>query len=112
MDVFKSQTRAAIKRFLDCRISFPDCIAALNAALADLAPRLTGEQIGPLRALMAENNDIVMKEMERRGPLPLDPRILTALGDGITFLEPRPGEVLYAQGGPAEAVFYIQKGRV
>ena len=57
-----------LKRFLAHRLSFPDCIAALDAALANLIPRLTGEQIAPLRAVMLANNEIVTKEMERRGP--------------------------------------------
>jgi CRP/FNR family cyclic AMP-dependent transcriptional regulator len=112
MEVYKRETRAAIRRFLERRLSFPDCIAALNAALSDLTPRLSGEQIAPLRALMAENNDIVMKEMEKRGPLPFDPMTLAALGNGITLSDCRAGEVLYAQGDSGDAVFYIQKGRV
>jgi len=57
-----------IERFLDHRLSFPDCIAALDAALAGLIPRLTGKQLAPLRVLLLANNETVMKEMERRGP--------------------------------------------
>jgi hypothetical protein len=68
MEVYERETRAVIDRFLHHEISFPDCIAALDAALADLIPRLTSEQLAPLRALMLANNEIVMKEMERRGP--------------------------------------------
>lgn len=66
MEVYKRETQEVIKRFLDHRLSFPDCIAALGAALADVIPRLTAEQMTPLRALMLANNDKVMKEMERR----------------------------------------------
>lgn len=112
MQVFKRETREVIKCFLEHKISFPECIAALNAALADLTPRLTAEQITPLRALILENNDIVMKEMERRGPPPFDRRILAALGDGVELSDYRSGEVLYRQGDTGETVFYIQKGRV
>ena len=68
MEVYKSETREVIIRFLENRLSFPDCIAGLDAALAGLIPRLGGEQIVPLRALMLANNEIVMQEMERRGP--------------------------------------------
>ena len=57
-----------IKRFLNHRLSFPECIAALDSALADLIPRLTGGQSTRLRIVMLANNEIVMKEMERRGP--------------------------------------------
>jgi hypothetical protein len=66
MELYKREARRTIKRFLDHRLSFSDCIAALDAALADCIPRLTAEQIAPLRALVLANNDIVMKEMERR----------------------------------------------
>jgi hypothetical protein len=68
MEIYKSETQAVIERFLRHELSFPDCIAALDAALAEFIPRLTGEQLAPLRALMLVNNETVMKEMERRGP--------------------------------------------
>src|ERR1700737_4487658 len=112
MEVYRSESREVIKRFLDHRLSFPDCIAALDAKLADLTPRLTGEQIAPLRALMLENNDKVMKEMERRGPAPLDPKFWETLGDGVTVSEYRLGQVVYRQGDSGDALYYIQKGRV
>lgn len=66
MEVYKSETREIIKRFRARRISFPDCIAALDAALAGLVPRLTESQMAPLRALLLANNETVMKEMEKR----------------------------------------------
>jgi CRP/FNR family transcriptional regulator, cyclic AMP receptor protein len=50
--------------------------------------------------------------MEGRGPLPFDPGILAALGNGMTLSECRRGEVLYTQGDSGETVFYVQKGRV
>ena len=112
MEAYKSETREVIRRFLGHRLSFPDCIAALDDALADLTSRLSGEQIAPLHALILENNQIVMKEMERRGPPPFDPKILAAFGDGITASDYRSGQLIYAQGDSGEAVFYIQKGRV
>jgi CRP/FNR family cyclic AMP-dependent transcriptional regulator len=112
MEAYKAETRALIKRFLKHKLSFQDCLAALDSSLADLTSRLTGEQIAPLRALIMENNAIVMKEMERRGPQAFDPKILAALGDGITLADYRPGHVLYSQGDLGDAVFYIRKGRV
>jgi hypothetical protein len=42
--------------------------------LADLVPRLSGEELAELRALMLANNEIVMKEMERRGPPKENPK--------------------------------------
>src|ERR1700687_3366212 len=41
-----------------------------------------------------------------------DPKILAALGDGITVSDYRQGQVIYAQGDSGDAVYYIQKGRV
>jgi CRP/FNR family transcriptional regulator, cyclic AMP receptor protein len=112
MEVYKRETREVIKRFLNRRLSFDDCMGALDAALAGLTSRLTGEQIAPLRALILENNDIVMKEMQRRGPRPFDPKILAALGDGIRVIDYRAGQVIFEQGESGDAVSYIQKGRV
>ena len=112
MEVYKNETERAIKRFLNHRLSFDGCMAALDSALTDLTSRLTGEQIAPLRALILENNDIVMKEMERRGTPLFDAKILAALGDGIAVSDYRRGQVIYAQGDSGDAVFYIEKGRV
>ena len=112
VEVYKNETREIIRRFLNHRLSFHECLAALDAALADLTPRLTDEQIASLRPFVIENNDIVMKEMARRGPPPFDREILDALGDGIKVSAYRPGQVVYAQGDYGDAVFYIQKGRV
>jgi hypothetical protein len=66
MDVFKSETREIIRRFLARQLGFPRCIAMLDSALADVRPRLTSEQLPVLRALVLTNNETVMKEMERR----------------------------------------------
>jgi CRP/FNR family cyclic AMP-dependent transcriptional regulator len=112
MEVYKSETREVIKRFLSHRLSFQDCMGALDAALADLTPRLTGDEIAELRALMLQNNELVMKEMERRGPPPFDPQNVAALVDGITVSDYRPGQLIYQQGDSGESVFYILKGRV
>jgi hypothetical protein len=67
MEVYKRKTREIVRSFLRHQRSFPDCIAALDAALADLIPRLKDGELAPLRALMLANNETVMKEMERRG---------------------------------------------
>jgi hypothetical protein len=67
MEVYKSETKEVLSRFLGRRLSFPACIAALDAALAGLLPRLRADELPALRELMLANNAIVMKEMERRG---------------------------------------------
>jgi hypothetical protein len=69
MEAYERQTGRVIKRFLSRKLSFPGCIAALDAALAALIPELSGEQIEHLRALMLANNETVMKEMEKRKSL-------------------------------------------
>jgi hypothetical protein len=66
MEVYKTETREVLSRFLRRRLSFPDCIAALDAALAGVLPRLQPSELSALREVMLANNDIVMKEMERR----------------------------------------------
>ena len=68
MEVYKSETREVVKRFLDHKLSFPNCIAALDAALARFIPRMHREELPALRAVMLANNEKVMKEMERRRP--------------------------------------------
>jgi hypothetical protein len=68
MEAYRRETQQVIKRFLDHRLGFADCIAGLDASLAGLIPRLNGEHLAPLRALMLANNETVMREMERRGP--------------------------------------------
>jgi hypothetical protein len=66
VDVYKQETGEVIRRFLAHRLSFPDCIAALDAALAGLLPELKPERLDELRALMLANNERVMEEMARR----------------------------------------------
>ena len=68
VEVYRRETEKVIKRFLAQTLSFPECISALEAALDDLVPRLRVEQRASLRDLILANNEIVTKEMERRGP--------------------------------------------
>ena len=66
MEAYRAQTREVIGRFLDGKLSVPDGIAALDAALADLIPRMTPELIVPLCTLMLASHEIVVKKLERR----------------------------------------------
>ena len=75
IEVYERETDEIVKRFLSGRVSFPDCIAALDAALAALVPTLTGEDIRRLRVVMLANNEIVMSEMQRRGSPPSPSRV-------------------------------------
>jgi hypothetical protein len=70
MEVYKRETRDLINRFFLRQLSFPDCISALDSALAGLIPRLRPEDLPTLREVMLANNERVMKEMARRGPPP------------------------------------------
>jgi uncharacterized integral membrane protein len=66
MQAYEAETTEVIRRFLAGRLTFPETIAALDAALAGVMPMLTAEQLPRIRTLMLANNEIVMKEMERR----------------------------------------------
>lgn len=68
MEAYERETAEVIRRFLARGISFPECIAALDAALADIIPRLQEGQLPRLRIVMLAKNEIVMNEMARRGP--------------------------------------------
>ena len=67
MEVYRSETQEIIRRFVAHKLSFSDCIYALDAALAGLVPRLSCEQLPLLRALMLANNETVEYEMRQRG---------------------------------------------
>lgn len=72
MKAYELETQRIVRRFIDREISFPDCIAALDAALANLIPEMPAEALPALRAIMLSNNEIVMKEMERRSPISVE----------------------------------------
>jgi hypothetical protein len=69
MEPYERKTRKVIRSFLSRKLTFPACIAALDAALSPVIPNLAGKVILPLRALMLTNNETVKKEMERRASL-------------------------------------------
>jgi hypothetical protein len=66
MGVYKSETGEVVKRFLDHRLNYRDCICSLDAALAALIPRLQCEELPALRELMVLNREMVMAELKRR----------------------------------------------
>ena len=73
MEGYRAETEEILRRFLERQISFPDCIALLDAALAELIPTLATGQIESLRPIMLANNQTVMEEMARRGLHPVIP---------------------------------------
>jgi CRP-like cAMP-binding protein len=51
--------------------------------------------------------------MKRKGKLPFDPRaFLSKVNGGRTIADYRKDEIVFSQGGVADAVFYIQKGKI
>lgn len=66
MKAYKQETRDLIGRFLLHQLSFVNCIAALDSALAGLLSRLRAGELNEIRALMLANNETVMDEMIRR----------------------------------------------
>ncbi len=69
MEAYKRETDLIVNRFVAHEIDFPECIAALDAALAGFMPMMNKGNIDEVRAVMLANNEIVMKEMERRSSL-------------------------------------------
>lgn len=66
MEVYKAETAEVLRRFLSRQLSYAECIAALDAALAGVMPRLKPAELNALRALVSANNETVKKEMNRR----------------------------------------------
>ena len=66
LEVYERETQEIVGRFLSHQLSFPDCVVALQFALARLLPTLEREQFDEVRVLMLANNDTVMDEMARR----------------------------------------------
>jgi CRP-like cAMP-binding protein len=51
--------------------------------------------------------------MKRKGKLPFDPKtFLAKVNGGRTISKCRKAEIVYRQGDPADAVFYIQTGKI
>ena len=68
MQSYEQRTREIIRRFICHELDFPACIAALDAELADLVPRLEDAELPALRVMMLANLARVNYELEQRGP--------------------------------------------
>ncbi len=66
VDAFKRETDELIRRFLAHKLTYPQCLSALDTALADVHPTPTAVELALLRSLISKNNELVMQEMERR----------------------------------------------
>ena len=67
MEVYRSETKEIVRRFVEREIDFPECIAALDAALSGLLAKPSNEQVQAVREILLANNDAVMEEMGRHG---------------------------------------------
>ena len=64
-------------------------------------------------SLMGKNKGSRFEEESKRARVSFDPKnFLARVGDGKTVTEYQKDQIVFAQGDVAEAVFYIQKGRV
>jgi CRP/FNR family cyclic AMP-dependent transcriptional regulator len=55
----------------------------------------------------------MLSAMSRKAKLPFDPQIFLAkVGDGKTISKYRKDHIVFSQGNEADAVFYIQKGKI
>jgi CRP-like cAMP-binding protein len=62
---------------------------------------------------MGKNKGSRVEEESKRARVSFDPKnFLAKVGDGNTVAEYQKDQIVFAQGDVAEAVFYIQKGRV
>ena len=66
MEQYRRKTQEILNRFLNNKITFDECTAALDKALANLVPWIRQECPVALRILTTVNNETVMKEVERR----------------------------------------------
>jgi len=54
VEVYESEANEIVRRFLAHKLSFPQCIAGLDAALAGLIPRLTAVPLDyPTKKILA-----------------------------------------------------------
>ncbi len=66
MEVFKRETEEIVNRFLERRISVSECKSALNAAFADVFPKLNNRQFDSLRVLLMATDDCLTQEISQR----------------------------------------------
>ena len=56
-----------IESFLNRSISYSDCMAGLKTAFGSVITEVTGKELIAVTVMAMENQETVMKEMERRG---------------------------------------------
>ena len=66
MEAYTTNTRRIVDRFVHHKITFPECIVAIDAALPRIFKKIDSGQLPSLRAVMLTNNARIMEEMEIR----------------------------------------------
>jgi hypothetical protein len=64
MEVYKSESREIIRRYLTGQISRDDCVNSLEAAVAGLIPFLKMEDVPEVLAVISETTETLAKEMK------------------------------------------------
>jgi hypothetical protein len=73
MEAYRLETRNILRRYFTGEITYPACVAALDAALAGLLPRLQPEDLNETKSICDANNAVLadLKRQHRRGYSPL-----------------------------------------
>ncbi len=66
VEAYRRETQRIINRFFDRRLTFDQCMAAINAASTDFARTVPQNQLVSLRIMISANIEIVRKERERQ----------------------------------------------
>lgn len=69
MKVYRRETSDIVRRFLAHQIDYRECIASLDAALASAVLRTDVKNMAGIRGASLINNNIIIKEMQRRGQI-------------------------------------------
>jgi CRP-like cAMP-binding protein len=80
---------------------------------SDRIPRSRSVAVNPKDTVGSGNVRQIRGTKEPPAKLPFDSKILlTQIGAGRTIIDYTRGQIIFAQGDPADAIFYIQKGKV
>ena len=66
-EVYKQETREILRRFLEQRMSYSECIAALDAALVGIVLRVDAADLPAVRGILVSNGNIVKAALTQRG---------------------------------------------
>jgi hypothetical protein len=73
MHIYKREIGEILRRFIACEITYPECLAALDAALDAVVRELDPRDLPELQSILASNHDIVAKQMARSARYTTEP---------------------------------------